>query len=443
MNKMKKTFLVVTSSLVMIPSLAGCNSYENVFYDVVFKNYDESVLYETSVKHGEDAVYEGSVPTKPTDKDYQYAFDGWDKPLTNITEDTTFIAQFKKTNDYVVNFYDYNGKTLLFTSYVKEGEAAKYERKAPKRSADLDHYYIFKGWDKPIDNVTSNLDVFAQYDEKSNIKNFDIDFEFTVREGAEAYDEDTTNYLAPDVLGEYEGVNAILVEPVIVGGEEVTTRHIDFKDMEFDYSKVDTNKCDEYEITVSYGGVSKKDIIDVVPDYHKWTNLKHYNFNSLVAQPDPYWVSFLYLDLFDEGAITNSDIEGGMVGSVQYYERLDEGKTLRFYRRRDGANTDVKYLFEGNEIKQYEFDDDPVVSLHCIADGGTKWVDPADFNFKIYEKLEDAPTGYGSLFREGTGTLTPRYDYDAQNKTIKIYLEGYPNPFVYSEKDGCYHGTQK
>ena len=153
-------------------------------------------------------------------------------------------------------------------------------------------------------------------------------------------------------------------------------------------------------------------------------------------------MTFLYLDLFTEGAITNSDIEGGMIGSIQSYERLDEGKTLRFYRRRNGANTDVKYRFEGNEMRQYEFGKDPVVSLHCIADGGTKWVDPDDFNFNIYEKLEDAPTGYGSLFREGTGTLTPRYDYDAQKKTIKIYLEGYPNPFVYSE-DGCYHATQK
>ena len=66
-----------------------------VFYHVTFVNYDESVLYEYDVLEGSEATYSGEDPTKEEDDEFTYEFDGWDKDLTNIQSDTTFVAQFK------------------------------------------------------------------------------------------------------------------------------------------------------------------------------------------------------------------------------------------------------------------------------------------------------------------------------------------------------------
>ena len=68
---------------------------EDVYYHVVFVNYDETVLYEADVLEGNAALYSGEEPTKAEDEECTYKFIGWDKDLTNIQSDTTFVAQFE------------------------------------------------------------------------------------------------------------------------------------------------------------------------------------------------------------------------------------------------------------------------------------------------------------------------------------------------------------
>ncbi|MFA6829604.1 MAG: hypothetical protein WCR67_02725 [Bacilli bacterium] len=68
-------------------------------HKVDFVNYDDSLLFSVYVNDGENAVYSGDEPVKPSDSDYwTFAFDGWDKSVSEIHEDTTFKAQF--TADY-------------------------------------------------------------------------------------------------------------------------------------------------------------------------------------------------------------------------------------------------------------------------------------------------------------------------------------------------------
>lgn len=69
-------------------------------YTVTFKNYDGSVLQKQEVVHGEDAVYTGTTPHKPStqsgDYTYSYSFSGWSSSLKNIQKDSIFTAQFKE-----------------------------------------------------------------------------------------------------------------------------------------------------------------------------------------------------------------------------------------------------------------------------------------------------------------------------------------------------------
>ena len=102
---MRKVFKILLSSFALF-TLISCvdksgNENSNssvldpVYYHVVFKNYDETVLSEIDVLQGTEAVYSGETPTKAEDDEFTYEFDGWDKDLTNIQADVTTLATYK------------------------------------------------------------------------------------------------------------------------------------------------------------------------------------------------------------------------------------------------------------------------------------------------------------------------------------------------------------
>ena len=342
--------------------MVACSPKQEITYKVVFKNYDDSVLYETTVKKGQSVTYEGEDPTKP---------------------------------------------------------------------ADLDNYYEFKEWDTPLDNVTSDLEIKATFDSVSNIADFNVDFAFKVDMNASEYNADTTNYLGVD-----EGVEATLVKSVIVDEQEVTTRTINFDNMTFDYSQVDLSSWDEFPITLTYAGITKTDIIDVLPSYHDWTNDRHYNFGGKYVEPGPDWLIITYLDLFDEGAMING-YPDEIIGDYYHYEMLDDD-VIRFYGKYDGGTSDVIYVFKDETLYQYNRLGSKVDTIHCVVDNPISWVAPSEFALDIYKSFDESTSEYGTASGDNK-ILTPKYDYDPETKSIRVHLPDYPNPFVYNESDGQYH----
>ena len=89
-----------SSSLVGSSSAAGSNIGESsstpkeTYYHVIFLNFDESVLYETNVKEGDEAIYVGETPERPEQDGFTFTFKGWDKDLTSISSDLVTIAEY-------------------------------------------------------------------------------------------------------------------------------------------------------------------------------------------------------------------------------------------------------------------------------------------------------------------------------------------------------------
>ncbi len=55
----------------------------------------ENGVIEKKFVYGQAAIFEG-VPQKESEKNCDYVFSGWDKPLGTVTEDTEYVAQFKR-----------------------------------------------------------------------------------------------------------------------------------------------------------------------------------------------------------------------------------------------------------------------------------------------------------------------------------------------------------
>ena len=108
-------------------------------YTVTFKDYNGTVL-----KTQNDVEYNTSAtaPTDPTRAGY--TFTGWDKALTNITEDTTITATYS-INSYTVTWTNYDD-TVLKTDTVDYGETPAYTGATPTKPADAQYTYTFVGW---------------------------------------------------------------------------------------------------------------------------------------------------------------------------------------------------------------------------------------------------------------------------------------------------------
>ena len=68
--------------------------FENIYYTVVFKDYDGQVLQTSSVKKGDTPTYNKSNPTRDNDDTYSYTFSGWNPTITKVTEDTVYTATY-------------------------------------------------------------------------------------------------------------------------------------------------------------------------------------------------------------------------------------------------------------------------------------------------------------------------------------------------------------
>lgn len=125
-------------------------------YEVLFKNYDGTVLERYSVNHGCDAIYSKDTPIKPNSSDdlHFYTFIGWDKPLTNIHSDTVFTAQYKQGNRYLASFYD--GNTVLQSFRYNEGETPNYIGNTPTKPTEDGGNLYFKKWSPEITPITKD-----------------------------------------------------------------------------------------------------------------------------------------------------------------------------------------------------------------------------------------------------------------------------------------------
>jgi uncharacterized repeat protein (TIGR02543 family) len=127
--------------------------YEINKYTVTFVDYDgETVLKSEEVEHGAAAT----APDDPTREGYN--FTGWDKAFDVVTGDLTVTAQYEEAIVYfTVTYYDWD-LTILGTEKVEEGKDAQGLNPEPTREG-----YTFTGWSKPLENITSDLNVQAQY----------------------------------------------------------------------------------------------------------------------------------------------------------------------------------------------------------------------------------------------------------------------------------------
>ena len=146
----------------IISDLTVTATYKKI-HTIQFVDWDGTVLKTQTILDGEEGV---TAPANPT-RD-RYKFEKWSgsdgSTYTNsamiFRSDITFTATYLEIVYYIVRFLDWDG-TVLKEEEVENGNAATAPAN-PTREG-----YEFTGWDIDFSNVTSNLNVTAQYSIKS------------------------------------------------------------------------------------------------------------------------------------------------------------------------------------------------------------------------------------------------------------------------------------
>lgn len=138
-------------------------------YDIVFKNYDGTVLKTYHLLYGTLPEYDGAKPEKPANAQYTYTFAGWDSEVSEVVGYAEYTATFTSTvNKYTVQFVSEDGSEIYDEQILEYGATPVYKGKEPTKARTQQYTYSFKGWDKEIDIVTGNIVYSARFDATVN-----------------------------------------------------------------------------------------------------------------------------------------------------------------------------------------------------------------------------------------------------------------------------------
>ncbi|MCX4363192.1 MAG: leucine-rich repeat protein [Clostridia bacterium] len=143
-------------------------------YTVRYVNWDGSLLFEEQVGSGEPSVYGGENPQRESSDKFSYVFKGWtdaDK-LDAITRNITVQAVFEQNiNTFTVTFVYGDGKRATLRE-IGFGTDLTYSNLVPTdvaKESTPQFEYIFIGWDRTFDNITSDMLITAKYSEQTRI----------------------------------------------------------------------------------------------------------------------------------------------------------------------------------------------------------------------------------------------------------------------------------
>lgn len=328
---------------------------------------------------------------------------------------------------YTVKFYDFDDNKI-FETQVKYDETATFEGDLPKIPATLEKCYPFSGWDKSLENVTSNLEVRPTHGEEYNISDFEFVHDPRVFQGATTFDNETTNFIG---FLEYLGIAIYLKESVEKDGHYVSTDIVDYDDalVEYDFSNVDTATKGDYPFTVSVRGLVKESSIKVVTDTRTWTKTKEMNTHPSHTYDATLSGGLTRVYFYQDNKCLLGYYDPAEPEEFEpfTYEMADEG-TAVIIRSEDGS-ADCKYTY-GEVVGEYSIE------------GHSTYIVGTYLDFVHFDTAEDftiQTTGYAFItarVEDAVFYLTPKYEYNPETKQMKLFAWVGFNSLTYNSETG-------
>ena len=134
-------------------------------YDITWLNEDDTELATTKVEYGKLPAYCGDTPTKESDSQYDYVFEGWDPAITKVSENTSYKAKFKAVPKTFTITWINDDDEVIDTTQVKLGEMPTHDTPTANAQAEEGQAWLFKGWEPALTKATGEATYKAKYEE--------------------------------------------------------------------------------------------------------------------------------------------------------------------------------------------------------------------------------------------------------------------------------------
>jgi len=439
-NKLSSEFKVVQNVTLTALFDSATRSYT-----VTWVDGNDDTLAADTVEYGKTPAYTGATPTKDTDTEYIYTFNGsWSPAIVPVAGNATYTAQFDATpNEFTVT-YKVDGK-VVFTDTYAYGETVTVRDKYVKEG------YTVTDWDKtgtftmPAEDVEINATTTVNsynviyYVDGVEVYKDTYDFGETVtvrdkyvKEGYTVTDWDKTGTFtmpAEDVeINTTTTVNSYDVIYYVDGvevyrdsydfGETVTVRDKYVKEgytvSDWDVTADFTMPAEDVEINATTS-INSYDVIYFVDGVEVYRDI--YNFGADVTVRDKY---------VKEGyTVTDWDKTGTFTMPAEDVE-INATTTVNSY--------DVIYLVDGVEVYRdsYDFGETVTVRDKYVKEGYTvsDWDVTADFSMPAENVEINATTTVNSYdviyLVDGAEVYRDTYDF-GETVTVrdKFVKEGY------------------
>ena len=145
-------------------------------YPVSYVNYDGTVLYQYYADQGDTpidpiALELINTPTKPSDSEYSYTYDGWDDVETSVLQQRVITAQYTATErSYTVRWFAKQGDAApLDVQTAAYGDELVYNGEWPTDTSGeaTYNYKLWNGWDKSTGFITGDMNVYGVWETAS------------------------------------------------------------------------------------------------------------------------------------------------------------------------------------------------------------------------------------------------------------------------------------
>ena len=285
---------------------------------VTWKNHDGTVLKKEIAEYGVIPVYNGSTPEKASTEYYDYVFTGWDKEISEVTQNVEYTAVFEQkiakelTNESVILTSSPKlGGTVNIKALAGGGEGGYSYAVYYKRASDSTWATCSSWTDKTefsvVPTAAVKYDICVKVRDVSGKivkKYFDIDIENTF-ENASSVSAETVR------LG-----NTIQVTAAAKGGLGNYQYSVYYKSESASQWTTVSSWTDKTEFTITPKSVTKYNICVKVKDKNGVTVKKYFDVNVTDSFVNTSVISAESMNLGDSINITAS-AEGGF-GDYSY-----------------------------------------------------------------------------------------------------------------------------
>ena len=142
-------------------------------YGVTFVDNNGQIIKDTTYYPYNTPIQNIIVPADPStyyENNYKYDFAGWDKEISDVTEDVTYTATYNcidlSYTQYSITFKDEDGSILKdATLYYYGTPASDIEKPNPTKESTVLHTYEFAGWTPEVEDVYHDAVYTATYNE--------------------------------------------------------------------------------------------------------------------------------------------------------------------------------------------------------------------------------------------------------------------------------------